>query len=49
MVHKHELHELTVTRTSSKASGLIEFIHICLSGMLVYIIQMLTIEAFDMM
>ena len=26
VVHKHELHELTMTRTLSKASGLFEFI-----------------------
>ena len=34
MVHKHELHEHTMTRTLSKASGLFEFINFCLSGML---------------
>ena len=34
VVHKHELHELTVTRTLSEALGLFEFIHFCLSGML---------------
>ena len=34
MVHKHELHELTMTRTLSKASDLLEFIDYCLSGML---------------
>ena len=34
MVHKHELNELTMTRTLSKASGLFEFIDLCLSGML---------------
>ena len=26
MVHKHELHELTMTRTLNKASGLFKFI-----------------------
>ena len=34
VVHKHELHELTMPRTLSKASGLFEFIDFCLSGML---------------
>ena len=34
VVHKHELHELTMTRTLSKASGLIEFIDFCLSCIL---------------
>ena len=35
MVHKHELHELTMSKTLSKASGLIfKFIDFCLSGML---------------
>ena len=35
MVHKHKLHELTMTRTLGKAlSGLFEFIDVCLSGML---------------
>ena len=39
MVHKHELHKLTMTRTLSKVSGLFElglfeFIDFCLSGML---------------
>ena len=29
IIHKHELHELTVTRTLSKASGLFEFIDFC--------------------
>ena len=32
--HKHELHELTVVRTLSKASGLFYFIDFCISGML---------------
>ena len=40
--------ELTMTRTLSKASGLFEFIDLCLSGMLANIIQLLTIEALDM-
>ena len=34
VVHKHELHELTLTRTLSLASGLFEFINFCLPGML---------------
>ena len=34
MVHKHEVHELTMARTLSKASALFEFIEFCLSGML---------------
>ena len=34
MVHKHKIHELTITRTLSKASGLFEFINFCLPGML---------------
>ena len=34
MVHKHELHELTMTRILSKESGLFEFIDLCVSGML---------------
>ena len=34
VVHKHELHELTMTRTLSKASGLFEFIDFGLSGLL---------------
>ena len=32
VVHKHELHELTMTRTLSEASGLFELIDFCLSG-----------------
>ena len=34
MVHKHELHELTMARALNKASGLFEFIDFSLSGML---------------
>ena len=34
VVHEHELHELTMTRTLSKASGLFEFIDFSLLGML---------------
>ena len=34
MVHKQELHELTMTRTLRKASGLFELIDLYLSGML---------------
>ena len=34
VVHKRELHELIMTRTLSKASGLFEFLDCCLSGML---------------
>ena len=34
VVHKHDLHEITMTRTLSKASGLFEFIDFCLSCML---------------
>ena len=30
---KNELHELNMTRTLSKASGVYEFIEFCLSGM----------------
>ena len=37
VVRKHELHELTMTRTLSKASVLFEFIEFCLSGMIVNI------------
>ena len=37
VVHKHELHELAMTRTLSKASGLFEFIGFGLTGMLAYI------------
>ena len=33
VVHKHELQELTMTRTLSKPSGLFEFIYFCLSFM----------------
>ena len=32
MVHKHELQELTMTRTLSEASGLFEVIDFWLSG-----------------
>ena len=32
MVHKHELQELTMTRTLSEESGLFEVIDFCLSG-----------------
>ena len=35
MVHKQELHEFTMTRTLSKASGLFEFIDFRLSYRLV--------------
>ena len=34
MVHKHELHELTMTRTLSKAFGLFELFNFYLTGML---------------
>ena len=34
MVHKHELHELTMARPLSNDSGLFEFIEFCLSDML---------------
>ena len=34
MVHKHELHELTMARILNKASALFEFIDFCLLGML---------------
>ena len=34
MVHKLELHDLTMTRTFRKASGLFEFFDFCLSGLL---------------
>ena len=34
VVHKHKLHELTLARTLSKASGLLQFKDFCLSGML---------------
>ena len=34
VIHKHELHKLTVTRTLSKASGLLEVVDLCLSDML---------------
>ena len=36
VVHKHELHELTIIRTLSKASELFEFEAFCLSSMLIY-------------
>ena len=42
MVHKHELHELTMTRTLSKASGLLDFIDVCLSSMMANIHEYLT-------
>ena len=44
--HKHELHELTMTRTLSKASGLFEFIDFCLSGMLVNANELLSLILF---
>ena len=42
MVHKHELHKLTMTRTLSKAQGLLEFTDLCLSGMLANLHEYLT-------
>ena len=36
VINKHELYELIMTRMLSKASGLFEFINLCLSGMLAY-------------
>ena len=33
VVHKRELHELSMTGTLSKVSGLLEFMAFCLSGM----------------
>ena len=39
VVHKHELHELTVNRTLSKASGLFEFINFCKSGIFAKILE----------
>ena len=40
VVHKHELRELTMTRTLSKESGLFEYIAFCLSGMLATVLYM---------
>ena len=34
MGHNYQLHELTMTRTLSEASGLFEVIDFCLSGMM---------------
>ena len=45
VIHKHELHELNMTRTLSKASGLFEFINVCLSGILAYVYEYLTAVA----
>ena len=43
MVHKHELHTLTMTRTLCNVSGLFEFIDFCLTGMLANIHNIFTV------